>query len=273
VTVESVQAAQTVASPAPPHRWILGPVPIDAVTREQAIDWVEHLVKSGRGGSVFTPNVDHVVLASENARMREVYNKVSLSIVDGMPLVWASRILRESVPEKVSGSDFTPLVLERAAARGWRVFFLGGAPGVAAMARDKLAVTLPALKIVGVEAPRIQMDEPPETRADLTARLQAADPQIVMVALGAPKQELLIDSLRSALPSAVFFAVGASLDFIAGTMERAPAWMSGVGLEWFFRLSQEPGRLWKRYLLRDPKFLLILHGAMRDRGLLGAKRK
>ncbi len=258
-------AERTLIDGPDPHRMIFGPVPVDAVTRGEALDVVERLVKRGEGGAVFTPNVDHVVLASENARMREAYSRASLSIVDGMPLLWASRLLREPLPEKVSGSDFVPMVLERAAERGWRVYFLGGAPGVAALARDRLRERLPSLQVVGVEAPRIDIDEPAEVRKALVERIQATNPNIVMVALGAPKQEILIDSIRSALRPAVMFAVGASLDFVAGTIARAPAWMSSSGLEWVYRLGREPGRLWRRYLLRDPKFLLILGRALRER--------
>jgi N-acetylglucosaminyldiphosphoundecaprenol N-acetyl-beta-D-mannosaminyltransferase len=248
-----------------PRRLIMGPVPVDAVTRHQALDVVERLVVLGEGGAVFTPNVDHVVLASENARMRAAYSRASLSIADGMPLVWASRLLDDPLPEKVSGSDFVPMVLERASVRGWRVYFLGGAPGVAALARDKLRTALPSLHVVGVEAPRIDVDEPAALREALIARIRDANPHIVLVALGAPKQELLIDSIRAALRPAVMFAVGASLDFIAGTMPRSPKWMSDSGLEWVFRLTREPGRLWRRYLLRDPKFLLIVGREMRER--------
>jgi N-acetylglucosaminyldiphosphoundecaprenol N-acetyl-beta-D-mannosaminyltransferase len=244
----------------------MGPVPVDAVTRGQALDVVERLVLLGEGGAVFTPNVDHVVLASENARMRAAYSRVSLSIADGMPLIWASRLLNDPLPEKVSGSDFVPMVLERASARGWRVYFLGGAPGVAALARDKLRDQLPNLQVVGVEAPRIDVDDPPALREALIARIRGTEPHIVLVALGAPKQEVLIDAIRASLRPAVMFAVGASLDFIAGTVPRAPGWMSNSGLEWVFRLTREPGRLWRRYLMRDPKFLVILGRAMRERG-------
>jgi N-acetylglucosaminyldiphosphoundecaprenol N-acetyl-beta-D-mannosaminyltransferase len=172
------------------------------------------------------------------------------------------------LPEKISGSDFTPAVLERAAERGWKVYFLGGAPGVAALARDKLRVELPRLQVVGVEAPRIDVDAPGEAHAEIVERIRAAGPALVFVALGAPKQEILIDSVREALRPAVMMGVGASLDFVAGTMARAPRWMSNAGLEWMFRMSREPRRLWRRYLVRDPKFLVIL-----GRELAGGARR
>ncbi len=247
----------------------LGPVRVDAVTMEGALDAVEALVSGGEGGAVFTPNVDHVVVADENPRMRAAYARASLSLADGMPLLWASRLMGQPLPAKVSGSDFVPVLLERAAQRGWRVYFLGGAPGVAALARDKLREGLPDLRVVGVEAPRIDVDGPPAQRAEIVERVRAAKADIVLVALGAPKQEIWIDQARADLRPAVLFGVGASLDFVAGTIPRAPRWVSRAGLEWAFRLSREPGRLWRRYLLRDPKFLLILGRAWKEQAGLG----
>ena len=247
-------------------RLSFGPLGVDPITLRQAVDAVEALVRAGEGGSVFTPNIDHVVLAEQDDRMRAAYERVSLSLVDGMPLVWASRLLGQPVPEKVSGSDLVMPLLERAAERGWRVYFLGGAPGVAAQARDRLRDELPALQVVGVDAPRIDVDAAPEARQAVIAPIVAARPDIVLVALGAPKQEIWIDREREALRPAVLLGVGASLDFIAGTIARAPRWMSRSGLEWLYRLSREPRRLAYRYLVRDPRFLVILGRRMASRG-------
>jgi len=243
-------------------------LPVDAVTQHGALDVFDELVTRGEGGAVFTPNVDHIVIAEDNPRFRDVYSRASLSIADGVPVLWAARLLGKPLPEKVSGSDFVPLLLEHAAKRGWRVYFLGGAPGVAALARDKLRDRLPRLEVVGVEAPRIEPGGPADARNDLIERIRAASPHIILVALGAPKQEFWIDEVRDALRPAVLMGVGASLDFVAGTVRRAPAWMSNVGLEWLFRLSREPRRLWKRYLVRDPRFITIL-----GRALVGLPRR
>ena len=172
------------------RRMTFGPLPIDAVTREQALDAVEDLVRRGEGGSIFTPNVDHVVLADEDDRMRAAYARVSLSLVDGMPLLWAARLLGQGLPEKISGSDFVVPLLERAAERGWRVYFLGGGPGVGERARARLRERLPRLDVVGVDAPHIDVDAPPERRDAVLAPIFAARPDLVLVALGAPKQEI-----------------------------------------------------------------------------------
>jgi N-acetylglucosaminyldiphosphoundecaprenol N-acetyl-beta-D-mannosaminyltransferase len=251
----------------------MGPLPIDSLTLEEALDVVQDLVDGGEGGSVFTPNVDHVVLADMDARLRGAYARASLSLVDGAPLVWASRLLGETLPEKISGSDFVLPLLERASEREWRVYFLGGAPGVGEKARDKLCVRLPRLQVVGVDSPRIDVDDSPERREAVLAPIRDANPQLVLVALGAPKQEIWIDRARDALRPAVLLGIGAALDFVAGTVPRAPAWLSRVGLEWLFRLSREPRRLWRRYLVRDPRFVLLLARAIRERRRVASRAR
>ncbi|HXX68481.1 MAG TPA: WecB/TagA/CpsF family glycosyltransferase [Polyangiaceae bacterium] len=244
----------------------LGPVRIDSVTRAEALQAVVDLVAAGAGGAVFTPNVDHVMIAHEEERMRSAYTRADLTIADGMPIVWASHLLRKPIPERVAGSDFVPLLLERAASEQWRVYFLGGASGVAEMARTKTLARHPDLQIVGVDSPRFDVDQPPERQAEVVARVRAARPHLVLVAFGAPKQEIWIDRARDELKPAVLFGVGATLDFLAGTMPRAPRWMARTGLEWSFRLAREPRRLWRRYLVRDPKFLLVLARALGSSG-------
>ena len=259
---EWVRTARPETGESSSKRLTIGTLPVDPVTRQGALERVAELVSRAGGGVVFTPNVDHVVIAEKHVRFRDAYARADLSLADGVPLLWAARLLGRPLPEKVSGSDFVPLLLERAAERGWRVYLLGGAPGVAALARDKLLEWMPSLQVVGVDAPRIEPGDSPELRDLIVERIRAASPDIVLVALGAPKQELWIDEVRDTLRPAVLLGVGASLDFVAGTVVRAPRWMSNAGFEWLFRLNSEPRRLWRRYLVRDPKFLFILGRAL-----------
>jgi N-acetylglucosaminyldiphosphoundecaprenol N-acetyl-beta-D-mannosaminyltransferase len=163
----------------------------------------------------------------------------------------------------VSGSDLVVPLVGRAADNGMRVYFLGAAEGIGARAAATLKERFPKLIVAGVESPRINLAEDKSHRADILARLKAAKPDLVLVALGAPKQELWIDEVVDELRPAVFVGIGASLDFVAGSVRRAPAWMSRNGLEWAFRLGQEPKRLWRRYLLQDPKFAAIVLRTMR----------
>lgn len=148
------------------------------------------------------------------------------------------------------------------------MYLLGGAPGVGAAARGRLQAKLPRLRVLGVDDALIDVDGPPEAYADVVARIKESGARLVFVALGAPKQELWIDSVREALRPAVLLGVGASLDFVAGRLARAPAWMSNAGLEWAFRLAKEPRRLWRRYLVRDPAFFLIVGRGLLTRALV-----
>jgi N-acetylglucosaminyldiphosphoundecaprenol N-acetyl-beta-D-mannosaminyltransferase len=233
-----------------------GNVWIDSLTFAAALDGIERLVDAGAGGAVFTPNVDHVVQAESDAALREAYAGASLSLVDGQPLVWASRLLGSPLPEKISGSDLVLPLLERAGQRGWSVFLVGGAPGSAQAAAKRFAA-LARVRIAGVEDGRIDLAPGPADDA-LLARIARSRPQLVLVALGAPKQELWIAARRSRLAPAVLLGVGAALDFAAGVVARAPRWMQRAGLEWLYRLAQEPRRLARRYLWDDPRFLAVL---------------
>lgn len=241
----------------------LGSLDVDRLTFAEAIEAIDDLVRGRRGGAVFTPNVDHVVLAEEHTGFRASYSRANLCLADGMPLVWASRLLGRPLPQKVSGSDLIDPLMERAAARGWRVYLLGAGPGIA----EKAAAVFRCrgVEVVGVDAPLIRDPRSADERKPVVDRIRRAGADLVLVAFGAPKQELFIDSARSEADAAVMIGIGASLDFVAGAVRRAPRWMSDHGLEWLYRLWREPRRLWRRYLLRDPKFVWTVWRTLCDR--------
>lgn len=232
------------------HLWI------DAVTFTEALQAVAGLVSAGRGGTVFTPNVDHVVTAEDDVAFREAYAGVALSLADGKPIVWASRLLGAPLPGKVSGSDLVEPLLRLAGRSRWRVFLLGGAPGVAEQAAER-ARRLGA-HVVGTASPTLRLDGSPGDLDQGVEEVEQARPDLLLVAFGAPKQELWIHHNRDRLASTVAVAVGASLDFLAGRVRRAPRWMSDAGLEWLYRLSREPRRLARRYLVKDPRFVAVV---------------
>jgi N-acetylglucosaminyldiphosphoundecaprenol N-acetyl-beta-D-mannosaminyltransferase len=234
----------------------MGHVPVNALRFSDALDAIEQLIRTG-GGAVFTPNVDHVVMAEHDVAFRAAYRRAELSLADGQPVVWASRLFTNSVPDKVSGSDLLLPLMKRAALRGWRVFLLGGAPGVAQRAAELLR-ELHAVDVVGIASPRVRTPPPQELLDALADSLREARADLVVVALGAPKQELLIDALKDRVRPAALVGMGAALDFLVGRVARAPPWMSRFGLEWLYRLLKEPRRLWRRYLLRDPAFFGIV---------------
>jgi exopolysaccharide biosynthesis WecB/TagA/CpsF family protein len=235
----------------------IGNIDIDRLRFDEALDAIAGLVERGQGGSVFTPNIDHVVLAEHDAAFLEAYRHATLSLADGMPILWAARLLGKPIPEKVSGSDLILPLMGLAALHGWRIYLLGGAPGVAEEAAAAIRARYP-VEFAGIDAPPISVDPDDPKSWNALARIAEARPEIVLVALGAPKQEVWIHRNAAAFGPAVVIGVGASLDFIAGRVPRAPPWMSQAGLEWLYRLVHEPRRLWRRYLLRDPEFLGIL---------------
>jgi N-acetylglucosaminyldiphosphoundecaprenol N-acetyl-beta-D-mannosaminyltransferase len=241
-------------------RIFMGKVPIDVLTFEGAIDAIQERIEKKLGGTVFTPNVDHVVMAQEDARFLRAYDDAAISLVDGMPVLWASRLLGSPLPEKISGSDLMLPLMKRASERGWRVFLLGGAEGVGELAKAELERQFPGIRIVGTSSPRVDVSAPNfrEASLEIARQVKAHEPDLVMVAFGAPKQELWSHEVTAEMAPAVLIGVGASVDFVAGTIKRAPEWMSRVGMEWFYRLVKEPRRMWKRYLVRDPKFALVV---------------
>jgi N-acetylglucosaminyldiphosphoundecaprenol N-acetyl-beta-D-mannosaminyltransferase len=246
------------------NRLRIGALEIDPVTRDGALAAIAGLVAAGRGGLVVTPNVDHVVIAERQPEFRDAYAGAALSLADGMPLLWAARLLGQPLPEKVSGSDLVLPLAELAAARRWRVFLLGAGPGVAEEAARRLRSRF-GLDVVGTGSPRIRLDGAPDDTAAALAQVRAARPDLLLLAFGAPKQAIWAHRHRAALGAAVAVGVGASLDFIAGTARRSPRWMSQAGLEWLFRLASEPRRLWRRYLVDDPRFAGIVWRTWRAR--------
>ena len=242
----------------------VGRATIDNLTFAEALDRVAELVARRRGGTVITPNVDHLVLLEEDARLREAYASASLVLADGMLVVWASHLLGTPLREKISGSDLIRPLLERAADSGWSVYLIGGGEGVAARAAEAMKRDAVGLRVVGIDARPIDLDGGSPTHDELVVGVKAARPDLVLLALGCPKQEIVMQRIAAAVRPAVCIGVGAGLDFVAGTLPRAPRWVSSSGLEWLYRLAREPRRLWRRYLLRDPRFALILLRQIRE---------
>lgn len=236
---------------------ILG-VPFDPVTTEEALARLAAMVAARRPHYVVTPNVDFLVQAQRDAELHRILGEADLVLCDGQPLVWASRWLGNPLPERVAGADLTPRLVAQAARLGHRLFLLGATPESNAAAAGRLQARHPDLLLAGHYAPPFrpleQMDE-----ADIAARIKAARPDLLLVSFGCPKQEKWIARNYRALGVPVCLGVGATIDFLAGRVRRAPTWMRRSGLEWTFRLAQEPRRLFRRYAtdLRCFSFALL----------------
>lgn len=223
--------------------------------------------RSGRGGYVVTPNIDICRQVRRDRKAADLIGGAALVVPDGMPLVWASRLAGQRLPERVTGSSLI-FTLTRAAARAGRsVYFLGGPPGVADLAAANLARAYPGLRVAGTDAPPAGFDSSAAGIAAVRGRLVDAAPDVVFVGLGFPRQEQLIAAVCKALPHAWFVGCGAAIGFAAGTLARAPRWMQQAGLEWAFRLLVEPRRLLGRYLHDIPyASALLARSAIRRLG-------
>jgi N-acetylglucosaminyldiphosphoundecaprenol N-acetyl-beta-D-mannosaminyltransferase len=225
---------------------ILG-VPFDNVTTAQTVSLIEDMVESRQPHHLVTANVDFLVQSVHDVELHRILTDAHLVLCDGMPLVWASRLLGTPLPERVAGSDLVPLLIETAVRRQFRVFFLGGSPEIAAQAVANLKRKHPQVVIAGHYSPPVaslfEMDH-----AEICRQIREAKPDLLFVSFGCPKQEKWIAMHYRDLGVPVSVGVGATIDFLAGKVLRAPRWMRATGTEWLFRLAQEPRRLFKRYM-------------------------
>ena len=224
---------------------ILG-VPFDHVTMPQAIAAIEDMIGAQRPHYIATANVDFLVQSMEDADLRRILVEADMVLCDGTPLLWVSRWLGNPLPERVAGADLVPQLLGVAAQKGYRIFFLGGKPEVAARAVQRLQEKYPNIEIAGHYSPPFAPLEKMD-HAEIGRRIREAAPDILLVSFGCPKAEKWISMNYQSLGVPVSMGVGATIDFLAGQVKRAPVWMQRVGLEWVFRLLQEPARLGPRY--------------------------
>ena len=222
----------------------------DAIRMPEAVDrlwqWIED--DQAECQYVVTPNVDHAVMLSESLQLREIYDAAGMVLADGWPVVSASRWLGRPVPERVAGSDLVPELL--ASARGDRpvsVFLLGGMPGVAQRAADQIRRRWPHADVCGTYSPPLGFEHDAAENQRIVAMVNDASPDVLVLGLGAPKQELWIHRHRAKLNTKVALCVGATIDFLAGEKRRAPRWAQALRMEWLHRLLSEPRRLAGRY--------------------------
>jgi len=233
---------------------ILG-VDVDAVTMAEAVDVVRRAMDTRAGVMVATANAEMLMRATHDEELRRILNASALVVPDGAGTVWAARHLGHAMPERVAGYDLAQELLRCAPAEGRRVYFFGSAPGVAEKAKAKAEQLYPGIEIVGVRNGFFS----PADNAAIIAEIRAARPDLLLVALGVPKQEKWIAAHLAELDVPVAIGVGGTLDVMAGVMKRAPYWMQRAKLEWLFRGLMQPKRAGR--LLALPKFVLKVHAS------------
>lgn len=229
-------------------------VPIDNISMYELLEKLKY------GGVVYTPNVDHLVKLQKDRQFYQVYLEADYRVCDSQLILYASHFLNQPIREKVSGSDLFPAFYKYYGKdENVKIFLLGGLEGVAETARHRINHKVGREIVVGCYSPPLGFEDDPKENCKIIDLVNNSGANVLAVGVGAPKQEKWIAQYKSSLKAiSTFFAIGATIDFEAGNLKRAPAWMSTAGLEWLYRLVSEPGRLWKRYLVEDLIFFLLI---------------
>lgn len=241
---------------------------VDRVGLDAVDTWIEAFIESGKPHQIVTANLDFIAVARKRPAFAKVIEDADLVLCDGKPLQWAASIQGSPISSRVTGMDLVVHTARLSSMRGYRIFLLGAAPGVADRAAQQLKDWLPDCQIVGAYSPRAdEFDD--EGNAHMVATIRAARPDALFVALGAPKQDEWINQHLQALGVPLCAGIGGVFNFLAGETRRAPTWMQHAGFEWAFRLMQEPSRLWRRYLLNDlPIFFELFARQIGRRGTM-----
>jgi N-acetylglucosaminyldiphosphoundecaprenol N-acetyl-beta-D-mannosaminyltransferase len=232
-------------------------IDIDNLTMAETLAAIDRLAAAGKPALVVTPNSQHISLLRTDPELFAAYAAADLIVADGIPLVWLSRLLGRGLRERVAGSDILPGFAAIAARQGYRLFFLGAAPGVAARAAEDLARRHPALPVVRTLSPPAGFLRDGAMNAAIIRSIREARPDVLFIGLGTPQGEVWAWRNKSAAGVPVTVCVGAAFDFLTGIQKRAPLSFRRIGLEWFYRLLHDPLRLWKRYTIGNLNFLWL----------------
>lgn len=231
---------------------------INNVDMEEAVRLITQMIYRHKKGYVVPINVDVVVKIEQDAYLKKIVDSADIAFVDGKPLVWISQFYRQPVKAKISGSDLVPLLCREAAKSGFSLFFLGGKEGVALQAKQHLEKQYPGINISGTYAPPLGFEKDIAEINKINNMISSIHPDLLIVCLGCPKQEKWIYENYQKYNAIVSICAGATIDFLAGNVRRAPVWMSEHGLEWLYRFCQEPARLFKRYFVDDIQIFKLI---------------
>lgn len=240
-----------------PDRFKVLGVPVSIVDMGAALAVIDGWIAAGGQEFVCLRDVHGVMACQDDPELLEIHRRAGMVAPDGMPLVWLGRLRGHGAIGRVCGPDLLPALCRHSLARGYRHFFYGGGPGVAENLAERLRARFPGLEVAGTHTPPFRSLSAAEDAA-VIGKIDESRADIVWVGLGTPKQERWMAAHLGRLEAPVMLGVGAAFDFHAGTVQRAPAWMQRSGLEWLFRLVSEPRRLWRRYLVLAPRFVVLV---------------
>ena len=231
---------------------------VNNVSMEETLDEISRLIEKKQKSYVVAINVDVVIKIEKDEYLKRISDEADLTLVDGKPLIWISKWHKHPVKKKISGSDLIPRLCETAAKKGFSIFIIGGGPGVAEQAKNNLVAKNVGIKVVGTYSPPLGFEKDIDEINRINDLISSVHPDIVVACFGCPKQEKWVYENYQFYDSIVSVCAGATVDFLAGNVKRAPAWMSNHGLEWLYRFFQEPKRLFRRYFIDDVKILKLI---------------
>ncbi len=231
---------------------------VSNITMNDAINEIEQMITENKKSYIVAINVDVIMKLEKDEKLKKITDNADMVIADGKPLIWISKMKKKPIVEKISGSDLIPELCKVANDKGYSVFILGGKDGIALEAKNKLEQQYKKLKVVGTYAPPMNFENDKKELKKINSMINESKPDLLFVCFGCPKQEKWIYDNINKYNAKVSICAGATVDFLAGNIKRAPKWMSNCGLEWFYRFLHEPKRLFKRYFIDDIKIIKLV---------------
>ncbi|MYN07460.1 WecB/TagA/CpsF family glycosyltransferase [Pseudoduganella aquatica] len=226
---------------------------VDNLTMEETLQTIDGFIQTGRPHQHVVVNVDKLVKAAHDAELRRIINDCALVNVDGMPVVWASRLLGKPLKERVAGVDLFEALMQRSSKTGWRVFLLGAREEVVSEVKRQYEIKYPGLTVCGYRNGYWK----PEEEAGVVEQIREARADLLFVAISSPKKEHFLGQYQAHMKIPFAMGVGGTFDVAVGRVKRAPLWMQKSGLEWFYRFLQEPRRMFRRYFIEDMAFVWL----------------
>lgn len=231
---------------------------VNNLSMKDCLEAIDSLVSQDKKSYIVAVNVDVIVKIEDDPYLKKIIDNAELVLVDGKPLQWIAKYQGNPIKEKISGSDLVPLLLKQASDKGQSVFIIGGKDGIAQKAKSNIEKSNPKIKIVGTYAPPLGFEKDQKELDKINVMISDCHPDILIACFGCPKQEKWIYENYLKYEAKLSVCAGATVDFLAGNVKRAPKWISNIGFEWLYRFLQEPKRLFRRYFVDDVRILKLV---------------